>query len=397
MKRSNSKRETTLGDKHEGLIQNVQVFKVPMASPDDASGVKDLISTGRLQPDQVVALIAKTEGNGLVDDYSRPLAELTFKSLFAAELNIDTETVAERISLVMSGGCYGLISPHVTVFAREYLPNNVVSPGSNLVIGIASSEEILPQEIGRVGQIRKVAAAVRHAAKDADISNYRDVHFVQVKGPCLTQGRIDHARRQGNSVVTESTIDSMMFSNDASALGVGIATGEVGEEKLRDDIVRKDFDLYSNVSSTSAGIEKTHADVVLLGNSEKSASRFRIGHDVMNDLIDIDGVRRAVRNAGVDFDHEMTPEQQRRVVNVFAKAVIPSSGVSRGRRFTMLNDSDVGNTAGPAIVNGIIASVVGDTMVYVSGGEVDSHSGPPGGNPVSVIIETDIPGTPSQD
>ena len=77
------------------------------------------------------------------------------------------------------------------------------------------------------------------------------------------------------------------------------------------------------------------------------------------------------------------------MVNVFAKAVIPSSGECRGRRFTMLNDADIGNTPGPAIVNALIASVVGDTMVYVSGGEVDSHSGPPGGNPISVIVRAD--------
>lgn len=363
-----------------------------MSAPDDVSGVAELIATGRLRPDDVVALIAKTEGNGLVDDYSRPLAELSFKLLFASALSIDAEAVPDRIALVMSGGCYGLMSPHVTVFARAAVPGaDAADPRSEgrLAVGVGNSGSIEPSDIGRLGQIRAVARAVRAGMRDGGISSPADVHFVQVKGPCLTAERIEFARRQGRSVVTESTIDSMMFSNDASALGVALATGEVEESRLADDVVRRDFSLYSSVSSTSAGIEKDSADVVVLGNSSGSLSPFRIGHDVMHDLIDIDGVRRALRSAGMEFDRELTPGQQQQVVNVFAKAVIPSSGECRGRRFTMLNDADIGNTPGPAIVNALIASVVGDTMVYVSGGEVDSHSGPPGGNPISVIVRAD--------
>ena len=78
-----------------------------MSAPDDVSGVAALIAAGRLRPDEVVALIAKTEGNGLVDDYSRPLAELSFKLLFASELGIDADAVPERIALVMSGAATG--------------------------------------------------------------------------------------------------------------------------------------------------------------------------------------------------------------------------------------------------------------------------------------------------
>ena len=56
------------------------------------------------------------------------------------------------------------------------------------------------------------------------------------------------------------------------------------------------------------------------------------------------------------------------------------------RRFVMHDDSDIGTKPARAIGNAIISSVIGDTMNYVSGGEVDSHSGPPDGNPVSAII-----------
>ena len=52
----------------------------------------------------------------------------------------------------------------------------------------------------------------------------------------------------------------------------------------------------------------------------------------------------------------------------------------------MHDDSDISTKPARAVGNAVIASVIGDTMNYVSGGEVDSHSGPPDGNPVAAII-----------
>jgi cyanuric acid amidohydrolase len=50
----------------------------------------------------------------------------------------------------------------------------------------------------------------------------------------------------------------------------------------------------------------------------------------------------------------------------------------------MLDDSDSNHTrAARAAVGAVIASVIGDPMVYVSGGA--EHQGPDGGGPVAVI------------
>jgi cyanuric acid amidohydrolase len=336
-------------------------------------------------------LIAKTEGNGLVNDLSRPFAETAFKAWFAGQLGISPPEVADRISMVMSGGCPGLMSPHVTVFAREDTPNgSTASHEKRLCIGVAHSGDLLPEDIGRVGQVKAVADATRRAIHAAGITDVADVHFVQVKNPLLTKPRIADAKRRGKTVVTEDTgigyFGSMCFANDASALGVGVATGEISEDAVTDDKIRRDFSLYSNVSSTSSGGEKNRAEVVVLGNSENADSPYRIGHSIMKDLVDADGVREALRSAGLEFDGQPGPAELQRIVNVFAKAVVSGSGMCRGRRFTMLDDSDIGTKPARAIGNAVIASVVGDTMVYVSGGETDSHSGPPDGNPIAAII-----------
>ena len=66
---------------------------------------------------------------------------------------------------------------------------------------------------------------------------------------------------------------------------------------------------YTSVASTSAGGELKNSEVLLFGNSRKATSDFRIGHGVLKDAIDADGVRNALRNAGLAFDGNPTAEQ----------------------------------------------------------------------------------------
>ena len=370
-------------------VQTVGVHKIPMSSPSDVSGIDALIDSGDIKPENIIAIVAKTEGNGLVNDFSRGLTELSLKIMLSERMGISRENVADRISMVMSGGCPGLMSPHYTIFTSEW-GEGEEHPDKRLVVGVAFSRELLPEEIGRMGQIEEVAKAVQEATKNAGITDPADIHFVQVKNPLLTKPRIADAKARGQTVVTEETgvtyHGSMCYANDASALGVGLGTGEIPRDKLNDDMVRKDFSLYSNVSSTSSGGEKSRAEVVVMGNSTNSASPFRIGHSIMKDLIDANGVKEALRSAGLDFACCPSDSDLEKVVKVLAKAVVPSHGLLRGRRFAMHDDSDISTKPARAVGNAVIASVIGDTMNYVSGGEVDSHSGPPDGNPVAAII-----------
>jgi cyanuric acid amidohydrolase len=370
-------------------VQKADVFKIPMASPTDVSGIVSLIDSGQLEPKNIVAIIAKTEGNGLVNDFSRGLTELALKVMLSEKMGVTREKVADQISMVMSGGCPGLMSPHFNVFAREWIDGNE-TPDKRFVVGVAYTEELLPEDIGRMKQIEAVGKAVEKAMVESGITDPNDVHFVQVKNGLLTKPLIADAKKRGKTVVTEETgityNGSMCYANDASALGVGLGLKEIPHEKLNDGVVRKDFSLFSNVSSTSSGGEKNRAEVVVMGNSVRSVSKFRIGHSAMRDLIDANGVREALRSAGLRFDHEPSESDRKRIVNVFAKAVVPGHGSVRGRRFCMHDDSDIGTKPARAVGNAVIASVIGDTMNYVSGGEVDSHSGPPDGNPVAAII-----------
>jgi cyanuric acid amidohydrolase len=81
-----------------------------------------------------------------------------------------------------------------------------------------------------------------------------------------------------------------------------------------------------------------------------------------------------------------------RVIQVFAKAEADPSGAIRGCRHTMLTDSDIHSTRhARAAVGGLLAGLVGDPAIYVSGGA--EHQGPPGGGSVTVVWSADHEGS----
>ena len=244
-----------------------------------------------------------------------------------------------------------------------------------------------------MGQIRKVAEATHRAMADAGLTDPHDVHLVMVKVPGLTTASIKDAESRGKTVVSHDLTfgpeGAGVYANDAAALGVALALGEVKESALSDDVVRRNWDLYSEVAMTSSGGEKRHGEVLLFGNSNSSRSSLRIGHAVTRDFIDAEGVRNALRAAGLRFSGGLPDETDlARLVHVFAKSVIPGSDQIRGQRITLLDDVDA-YQIGKALGGMLVASVTGRTTNYVSGGERNSHQGPPGGNIVAAIVRTD--------
>jgi len=222
----------------------------------------------------------------------------------------------------------------------------------------------------------ETARGVSVAMQNAQIADRADVHFVQIKCPLLTKERIADAARRGAAVATDDTYHSMALSRGASALGVAVALGEVPADAIADGDICRDWARYSAVASTSAGVELMRNEIVVLGNAAGWSGDCAIDHDVMADAIDAAAVRRAMQRLRCG---EATD-----IVAVLAKAEASPSGEIRGRRHTMLDDSDIHSTRhARAFVGGVLAGATGDTALYVSGGA--EHQGPPGGGPVAII------------
>ncbi len=364
------------------LVQQVDVLRVPCSGPGDLRGVQALIDEGALVAADIVAVMGKTEGNGCVNDHTRDFAATSWCHFLSPHLQCGPATVAERVALVMSGGTEGVLSPHFTVFARRWV-EAAVHRDKRLVVGIAHTRDFLPEEIGRAAQIEATAAATLAAMADAGITERADVHFVQVKCPLLTAAKVQAALARGTEPATHDAYESMGFSRGASALGVAVALGEVPAEAAGNTAVLSDWSLFSARASASAGIELEHNVVIVLGEAAGAASRFRIGHTVMRDAVDAASVRRMLRDHfGLDPDG---PGLQQHLVNLLAKAEASPDGRVRGERHTMLNDSDINATRhARAAVGGVLASVVGHTALYVSGGA--EHQGPAGGGPVAALV-----------
>jgi cyanuric acid amidohydrolase len=359
----------------------IEVAKVELKTVQDASGMEACIRAGQFTADEVIAVIGKTEGNGGVNDFTRILADQAFRrALLAHGSRREAEVAA--VPMVWSGGCDGVITPHATVFAR----NGKTGPASTsrLAIGTAMSAEIKPEDIGRPAMVEKVADAVRAAMRDAGIDDPDEVHYVQTKTPLLTIDSVRDAEARGQHVACE-VHDSMGVSNGTTALGIGVALGEIAMPRAEQ--ICRNLDLYSTVASCSSGVELTQAQIVLLGNKPGAGGRYRIGHAVMRDALDIDGIYNAIRLAGLTLPERPRAEDiQGRVVNCFIKCEADRRGTLRGRRQIMLDDSDVHHHRhSKAAVGGVAAAAIGDPAVFVS---VDAmHQGPQGGGPVIAIID----------
>jgi cyanuric acid amidohydrolase len=318
----------------------------------------------------VVAVIGKTEGNGGVNDFTRILADQAFRAVLAERGSRDTAALAQ-IPMVWSGGCDGVITPHATIFAQT--DETGPADEARLVIGTAISAELLPEDIGRVAMVEKVADAVRAAMADAGIDNPADVHYVQTKTPLLTIDSVADAASRGQEVACE-VHDSMGISNGTTALGIGVALGEI--PMPTDEQICKDLDLYSAVSSCSSGVELTQAQIVLLGNRAGAGGRFAIGHAVMKDALDIDGIYDGIRSAGLDLPERARAEDLGgKLVNVFIKCEADHRG-----------QSDVHHHRhSKGAVGGVAAAAIGDPAVFVSVVAVSLKNH--GGGPVIAIVD----------
>lgn len=367
------------------------VCKVPMEDVQDTAGIEAAMRQWSFGADDIVAVVAKTEGNGGVNDISRILVDRVLRDFFVQK-GSRTRAQALKVPIALSGGCDGVISPHYNVFARvpEDAASNASKDELRMTVGFAVSEKILPEEIGRLPMVEKVAAGVRKAMSEAGISDPKDVHFVQTKTPLLTAERIADAKRRGKTVYKTEMMESMAVSNATAALGIGVGVGEFALP--REEQIARDLALYSSVASCSSGVEQDEAQIVVVGNRKGIGGHFRIGHSVMKDVLDVEGIYHAIRQAGLPL-----PERARAsdigdaLVNCFIKCETDPTGRLHNRRQVSLNDSDIHHTHHTkAVVGGVAAAAIGDPMVYCSVAAL--QQGPAGGGPVAAIVNMSAKG-----
>lgn len=363
------------------------VFRLPMSNPGDMSALSELIETGVVSASDIVAVLGKTEGNGGVNDYTRGYFVDRLMTMLSTHLKEPAAVLQERIPCVLSGGTEGVLTPHYLVFARvESQAETPSHADGRLAIGTAFAKKTADHEIGHKAHALAIAEAVKAAIEDAGIEDLSEVHFVQVKTPCLTTQRIDAFADAYPDRATVSPEKSMALARAAGAFGVGLALGELPMAAMDDRLFLQDFEKFSNRASISSGVEVVADEIIVLGNSAKWTGNLKIAHRPMIDALDIEAVHQVVADLAFSPGYQITPAEQERVKAILVKSEPDRRGRIRGQRHTMLNDSDIycqRHIRGA--LGGLVAGVMGDTRIFVSGGA--EHQGPDGGGIVAVIAE----------
>src|SRR2546428_3543335 len=178
-------------------VQRVEMFVSAMATPADTSGLQKLADSGKIKPDTLVALVGKTEGTGFHDDWGRVWADVALRDWTGKFLGIPVDEVAKHVIFVLSGGCPGVITPHIAAVSREWVevPDGDVDTGRGKMLGVgrAGSAPMPPTGGGPMGQIRKVAEATHRAMEDAGITDPQGEDLGMVQGPGLTTAGLQDA------------------------------------------------------------------------------------------------------------------------------------------------------------------------------------------------------------
>lgn len=361
------------------MALTTHVHRLPMASPDDTSSIKAMIDSRGIDASAIIAILGKTEGNGCVNDYTRGYSVQSLRLMLGTYMSVDQ---VNNICLIMSGGTEGALAPHWIVIS-VIEDQTAEKKGKALAVSHAITRDLEPSEIGTRGQIDLVAEAVRGCMEKAHIADTTDVHFVQIKCPLLTSERIEQAGGP-DKVSTPDTLKSMGLSRAASALGVAKALGEIKTDKLNNSMIGTALDVYSSRASCSAGVELMACEIVVLGMSARWAGPNAIDHTIIQDTIDLGSIHALLQKCLGPFGGQVSAAQQSRIKAVLSKAEPSKSGVVRGQRHTMLNDSDISPTRhARGFVAGLLAGPTGLTDLFVSGGA--EHQGPDGGGPCALI------------
>jgi cyanuric acid amidohydrolase len=368
-------------------MRTARVFRLSMAHPSDLSELDHLIAAGTILASEVAAIIGKTEGNGGVNDFTRGHFTQTLMALLSRHLERPASQLIHEIPCVLSGGTEGVMSPHYNLFCiseSEAPMRSATSSAKSLAIGTAFSAPVPAEEVGRRAHVESVASTVRKAIDAAGIEHREDVHFVQVKCPCVTVVRAAAAIAAGKTPLTTDPNKSMAFARAAGAFGVALGLGEIGPDDFTDASLLTDFTIQSPRASISSGIEVESNEVIVLGNSRSWAGPLEIAHRPMTDALDIGGIASVLADLGIAATPQVSAADASRIAAVLVKCEPDRRGQIRGHRHTMLDDTDINAQRHiRGAVAGLVAGAIGDSRIFVSGGA--EHQGPDGGGLIAVI------------
>ena len=362
-----------------------KLYTILMDDPSDVSGLEKLINEGEIDPKNIKGIMVMHEGDG----FSRAYTSLAFALLLSEKLSISRDEVKRTVPIQAIAGMAGLMVPHVAVFTRREVDGKEGKEKRFVVAG-ACTREILPEEVGTMTYVREVAKVTRELMKDAQIDDPKDVHFVFAKGPWPSGKDRREVEKRGKKLMSNDRMLEGEYARGSSALGVALGLGEAQESQIEGKILQNKDEVYSLVAHCSCGGERNSVAVILMGNTTKSTSDLIIGHGLMKDVCDAEGVKEVLKSMGFKFDCCPSDKDLERVLYAFVKPKAGELPTFRGYRHTLYSDSVLGPhgwNVEKAPAHAVVTSVLNNPLIEVASGP--EHQMPPGYSGVAIIAKAE--------
>lgn len=370
----------------DGLVPSIDAFRVPLGNTTDVSGLQQLVADGRLRPDDVIAVTGKTEGWG-PNETSRIDADRAIRR-FLLDHGSRPASAIDQIPMVFTTGGIGILTPHVVLYVHSSAVPAADGMG-RLAVGVARSALIRPEWMITTQLLEANADAIRRAAAEAGMAP-GEIEYVVGKAYYPTRQQFAEARAAGHAI--PELDPRVLFRKASGSAGLAVAVAADGMPMPLAEEIGTRLDLWSGKVAVSAnewepvGGDGAQTQLVALGNRAGAGGRLRVGHAAMNDALDADALRRALRRAGLDAGPgSLTPEQQGKVVAVYAKFSAPVDGKLRGRR-QIIESPEYMNQV-KAALGGMFSAILQDNLVWISGSA--THQGPAGGGTVAAVVDVD--------
>ncbi|RYY97045.1 MAG: hypothetical protein EOO24_20330, partial [Comamonadaceae bacterium] len=294
-----------------------------------------------------LVVFAKTEGHHAPNDFSRDLLKLKLDTLFR------DHGLQDQAMSMLAIGSEGVGSPKGFAFAE--LAGGSTSGPERLAMGTARSEVVPLEEIGHLPLLDRVTDTARAAMRDAGLAPDQ-VQLLFIKSPLV-------AARHPRATAANST---MHRGRAISALGGGVALGEVDRGRLAEEMIARDLSIHTRRVQGVTGAEITQVEVVALGNRPGAGGDLRVATTLTQDILDQRSLRRLLREQGFTFDADGELLDGDRIQALIAKTMVAEDGMVRGARTTVYTSGWAPESHIRAAASGVLGSLLGHLRFFVS-------------------------------
>ena len=355
----------------------VHVIAYDTADPGDTTELEKALARFPVERIRKLAILAKTEGNSEVNDFSRQYG------LLAAKLVLERHggaALRESSALLFSTGVEGAMTPFGYLIVDEDDGAAPTRPAA-LAISVAHSRPILSHEVGTPAHTDLVTETVAAAIADAGVG-VEDVALAIVKTPVMSHQPLTDPEAEQRRITSG-------FSKAVASLGAGVALGEVDRSRITPEAFDRDHSLHARRVISFSGSETDRVEVLLFANAKGAPGSLAMHTGFMEDLLDARAVRRTLESAGLALD-DATVLDPERVVGIIAKVGLAPNGRLRGHRTTMRTSHLDMDKHLRATMSGIIGSTLGTTRAFISANTV--HQAPPGGGICAFVVKHETGG-----